>query len=171
MTKTYNLAGTAYWAKVLGEPEENYRGDGNEWSIDVTPDQRGLDLIRRIGLGDKLRNKDDDREEFITFRRRELKKDGEPNDHIEVVDADGNPWDDKKAIGNGSKVKIKFSVFHMPAKGKFKEITKPVIYKITVAELVEYVKKERPKKDAVAPVKKKPASKKEAWEEPEGEED
>ncbi len=139
MPKTYNLTGTAHWVKVLGEPVENYREDGNEWTIDVTPNERGIELLRRIGLGEKLRNKDDDRDDFITFRRNELsKKDNTPNKHIEVVDAEGAAWDPDVSIGNGSTVKIKFSVFDMPAKGKFKAIIKPVIYKITVLELVEY---------------------------------
>lgn len=149
MSKTFNLTGTAYWAKVLGDPVENYLETANEWTIDVTPDQRGLDLLRRLGLGEKLRNKDDDRGDFITFRRNELsKKDNTPNDPIEIVDADGQPWDTSvneeglpnKPIGNGSTVKVRFSVFDMPAKGKFKAIIKPVIYKVTVLEWVEFKK-------------------------------
>ena len=155
MTKTFNLTGKAFWCKVLGDPVENYREDGNEWTLDVTPNQKGIELLRRIGLGEKLRNKDDDRDDFITFRRNELKKDGTPNNKIEVVDAEGNPWDEDKAIGNGSTVKVRFSVFEMPAKGKFKAIIKPVIYKITVLDLVEY-KKPEPKAKAAA----KPAAKK-----------
>lgn len=151
MSKTFNLTGKAFWVKVLGDPVENYREDGNEWCIDVTPNQKGIELLRRIGLGEKLRNKDDDREDFITFRRNELKKDGTENNKIEVVDADGNPWDEDKPIGNGSTVKVRFSVFEMPAKGKFKAIIKPVIYKITVLELVEY---KRPDKGAAKPAPK-----------------
>lgn len=151
MTKTFNLTGKAYWVKVIGDPVENFREDGNEWTIDVAPNQKGIDLLKRVGLEKNLRDKDDDRGEFITFRRNELKKNGEPNSPIEVVDAEGNPWDTTigedgypvKPIGNESLVKIKFSVFHMPAKGKFKEVIKPVIYKITVLELVEYKKREK----------------------------
>lgn len=172
MSKNFNLTGIAYWAKLV-EPQENYREDGNEWSIDVTPDQKGIDLLRRVGLGEKLRNKDDDREDFITFRRNELKKDGTANNPVEVVDADGNPWPDNVLIGNGSKVKIKFSVFDMPAKGKFKAIIKPVIYKVTVLELKEYVAKKPAAPAAEAPAAKpatakKPAAKNKDWQ---GEED
>lgn len=156
MTKTFNLTGIAAWAKVIGEPVENYREDGNEWTIDVTPNQKGIELLRRVGLGEKLRNKDDDRDDFITFRRNELKKDGTPNNTIEIVDEAGEPWDISigedgypvRPIGNGSTVKIKFSVFEMPAKGKFKAIIKPVIYKITVVELKEFKKREKPVQQA-----------------------
>lgn len=168
MTKTFNLTGVAHWVKVIGDPVENYREDGNEWTIDVTPDQRGIELLRRVGLGEKLRNKDDDRDDFITFRRNELKKDGSANNHIEVVDAEGNPWNMEVGadgypvtpIGNGSLVKVKFSVFEMPARGKFKALIKPVIYKITVTELKEFKKREKPaetKAEGIAKQKKAPA--------------
>lgn len=149
MGKTFNMTGKAFWCKVLGDPVENYQETGNEWTVDVQPDVKGLALLKRVGLGEKVRNKDDDREDFITFRRNELKKDGQPNDKIEVVDADGNPWPEDKPIGNGSTVKVRFSVFEMPARGKFKAIIKPVLYKITVVDLVEF-KKAEPKTKKVA---------------------
>jgi hypothetical protein len=143
MAKVFNMTGKAFWVKVLGEPTENYQETGNEWTMDVQPNEKGIALLKRVGLAEKIRNKDDDREDFITFRRNELKKDGSENNKIEVVDADGNPWPEDKAIGNGSTVKVRFSVFEMPAKGKFKAIIKPVIYKVTVVDLVEYKKAER----------------------------
>lgn len=137
MARNYNLTGKLYWAKVFGAPVETYQGDAEEWTLDVTPDQRGIELLNRIGLGGKLRNKDDDREDFITFRRAAINKTKNvPNNHIEVVDSEDNPWDEQAhpQLGNGTIVKVKFNVFQKAAQGKFKEIIKPVIFQIKVIE-------------------------------------
>lgn len=141
--KTYNVTGPAWWAKVLGDPQPNYDETENQWSINVGVDQRGIDLFSRLNMKDKVKNNDDDQGDFVTFRRREFKKDGTPNDPIEVVDAEGNPWDTEKLIGNESKVKVRFSVLESKFKGK--TFIKPYIWKITVLELKTYVAK--PKAD------------------------
>lgn len=139
--KNFNMTGTIFWEKLRGDPQPGYDEDKNEWSVDFTPNQKGLDLLKRIGLGEKLRSKDDDREDFITFRRPELKKDGTANGHVEVVDAEGNPFPEEKLIGNGTGAKVKFGVLDLPARGKFKAFIKPVLYKVTITNLVEFQRK------------------------------
>lgn len=106
------VRGVASWAKVLGAPRLNtYTGD-KEWSIDVTPDKEGRTLIRKAGIVDRLREpKDNDtrKESFISFRHKELRKDGTPNDPLRIVNSDNKPWGNS-LIGNGSTVDVKFAV-------------------------------------------------------------
>lgn len=106
------VRGVASWAKVLGAPRLNtYTGD-KEWSIDVTPDKEGRTLIRKAGIADRLREpKENDtrKESFMSFRHKELRKDGTPNDPLRIVDSDNAKWGNS-LIGNGSTVDVKFAV-------------------------------------------------------------
>lgn len=79
----------------------------------------------------------DDRTDcFISFRHRELKKDGSKADPIKVVDAAGRPWNGA-LIGNGSTVDVKFIVKRYLGK-------KDGVYirAVRVLNLVPYVAKE-----------------------------
>jgi hypothetical protein len=110
MANTYVIRGKGNWMKILGAPVLNYAGDGKEWTMDITPDEEGIATLREVGLADRLKNKGDDRGEFIPFRQREKRMDGTLNRPVSVVDADGNPWPQDKLIGNGSTVDVKFEV-------------------------------------------------------------
>lgn len=131
------IRGSANWAKVVGAPRLNTYTNEKEWSIDVTPDKEGRALLRRLGIADRLREpKEGDfrTETFISFRHRELKKDGNKADPIRIVNANNEPWGND-LIGNGSTVDVKFVVKDY-GKGK-----KPGVYirAIRVLELVPYV--------------------------------
>ena len=104
----YVIRGVANWAKVLGDPVPNYGGDNREWTIDVTPDDESRDLIERIGLGGRIKNKGDERGDFMQFRQREKRQDGSLNRRISVVDHNDQPWNQQTLIGNGSVVELKF---------------------------------------------------------------
>lgn len=154
MPKNFTLTGQSFWCKLLGEPQPGFDPEKNFWTIDVSLDQKGLDLINRVGLGKKIRNKDDDRGDFFTFRRPEYNRDNERNNPIPVVDNEGNPWPEDKEIGNGSKVRVKFGIFEAPARGKFPALIKAVPYEVKVVEWKEFVrqeKKDRPKKAGARP--------------------
>lgn len=106
------------WAKVLPEQLKfnEYSGE-NEWSVDVTPDARGLAVIKANGIGDKMRTpkeKDSRKEDFISFRQREKRKDKDgnmvKNRLISIVDAAGNAWPEKVELGNGTIADVKFNV-------------------------------------------------------------
>lgn len=101
------IQGTAKWAKVLGDPNWGYENKFKEWSIDVYVDKDTVKKLTAEGLGDKIKDKGNG--EYITFKRKELKKDGTPNQPIRVVDHHGNLWD-KRKIGNGSTVNINFVI-------------------------------------------------------------
>lgn len=118
---THIIRGTLHWAKVLGKPRLNTYSNENEWSVDVTPDAKGMLELKRLKLTNKLKNKNDDRKEFLSFRQKEFRtmKDGskEANRPIRILDIKGQPWPEGKLIGNGSTADVKF-VLAPPMPGK-----------------------------------------------------
>jgi hypothetical protein len=101
------IQGKAKWAKVIGEPAWGYENKFREWSIDVYLDPDTVKKLKAEGLGQKIKDKGNG--EYISFKRKELKADGTPNQPIRVVDHHGEPWDNRK-IGNGSTVNVNFVV-------------------------------------------------------------
>lgn len=109
------MVGKTNWTKVLGDPVDNYNKDGKEWTFDFTPDADGEKLIRSLGIGAKLKNKDDERGTFIQFKQKAHRADGTANKPITVVDARNRPWDPNLKIGNGSTIEVKFNVVEYKA--------------------------------------------------------
>ena len=127
------IQGKAYYAKVLGAPAWGYKKQHKEWSLDVTIDAPTKARLLEAGMSKGvIKNKDDDRGDFITFKRRELKKDGTPGKRIEVVNKKGQEWDQKALIGNGSVVNCKIAL------NEYEGETKPGLIKLQVVEHVEY---------------------------------
>lgn len=129
------LQGTAHWAKVTGPAKPAYGDTHNEWSVDVSIDEKTMAKLKEQGVDHKVRNKDDDRGDFLTFRRKELKKDGSPAARIAIVDAKGEPWDLNTLIGNGSTVNIKYVINEGELPRPWK---RPDILAMQVVELVPY---------------------------------
>ena len=129
------IQGKAKWAKITGAPGWGYKKQYKEWSFDLGIDDATKNRLLEAGMHKQyIKNKDDDRGDFITFKRRELKKDGTPGKPIEVVDRYGKEWDPKKLIGNGSILNVKIALNEIPdQKG-----TKPGCIKVQVWDLVEY---------------------------------
>jgi hypothetical protein len=101
------IQGKAKWAKVTGEPVWGYENKFKEWSIDVYIDEDTETKLKNEGLGDKIKNKGEG--SYISFKRKELKVDGAPNQPIRIVDHRGNAWAGQK-IGNGSTVNVNFAI-------------------------------------------------------------
>lgn len=101
------IRGKAKWAKVVGEPHWGYENKFKEWSLDVYVDEATLAKLKAEGLGSKIKDKGNG--PYITFKRKELKQDGTPNNPIRIVDHKGEPWDGRK-IGNGSVVNVNFAI-------------------------------------------------------------
>lgn len=136
------IQGKAKWAKVLGAPHDGYEGKFKEWSIDVYVDDETVAKLKAVGLGPKLKDKGNG--EYITFKRKELKKDGTPNQPIRVVDCGGENWNPKTKIGNGSTVNVNFALNEFKP-GDFNAN----ILSLQVWDLVAYEGGEFPTKDAV----------------------
>jgi hypothetical protein len=101
------IKGIAKWAKVIGEPSWGYENKFREWSIDVYIDEDTVKKLKAEGLSEKIKDKGNG--PYISFKRKELKKDGTPNQPIRVVDHHGEAWD-KRKIGNGSTVNVNFVI-------------------------------------------------------------
>lgn len=134
------IRGTAYWAKVVGKPVKAYNPGEFEWTIDVAIDEATRKALAKAGLGDRVKNKGDDRGDFIQFKRKSVKADGEPAKPIAIVDSKGQPWDDKTLIGNGSIVNVKFIINEITMQNG-RKILKPNILKMQVWEHVPYESK------------------------------
>jgi hypothetical protein len=133
---THVIRGTLHWAKVLGAPLMNDFANEKQWSVDVTPDAKGMAELKKLKLNSKIKNKSDARKDFISFRLSEFKKSGEENDPITVTDKDGNPWPANKKLGNGTVADVKFSFTDFgTTKGNY-------IKAIRVLEHVPYVVQE-----------------------------
>lgn len=104
------LRGKLHWAKILGNPQPNYLKDANEWTMDLSLDKDGVAQVKKLQLGGRVKDKKDDRGQFISFKQRELRKDGSPAKPITVIDSSGKPWDQSEKIGNGTVADVKFEV-------------------------------------------------------------
>lgn len=133
------IRGKAKWAKVTGEPHWGYKNQNKEWSIDVYLDVETVKRLEDEGLGEKIKDKGNG--EFITFKRRELKQDGNPNQPIRVVDHHGEAWGTAK-IGNGSIVNVNFAINEY---GKGEKSAN--ILSLQVWDLVKYEGGEFPTRD------------------------
>lgn len=130
------ISGNAWYAKVLGAPAWGYKNQYKEWSLDVTLDEKTKAKLLEAGMGANfIKDKGDDRGEFLTFKRRETKKDGTPGKAFLVVDRKGQDWDQKKLIGNGSVVNIKIALNDDSENPKVK---RPGLIKMQIVDHVAY---------------------------------
>jgi hypothetical protein len=111
---THVIRGKLFWAKVLGKPIHNEYTGTKQWSVDVSPDEKGMAEIKRLKLTSKIKEKNKEQGKFISFRQEEFKKpkpgqEPEKNDPIEITDIKGDPWPENVKIGNGSVGDVKFT--------------------------------------------------------------
>lgn len=103
------ISGKAKWAKVIGGPFPGYKGQYNEWTVDVIVDKDTQTKLLKAGLTPE-RLKDKDGEVTLRFRRKEFSMKGNENKPIEIIDHHGEYWG-KDLIGNGSTVNVSFSIY------------------------------------------------------------
>ena len=104
------ISGTAYWAKVHQPHYDMYNEEGI-FSIDVTVDKTTKESLKKLGLSTKIKNKDDERNDFITVKRKYTRRDGTKNSSPRVVDAKKNPISPDILIGNGSNINVLFDTY------------------------------------------------------------
>lgn len=136
------IQGKARWAKITGAPHDGFERAFKEWSIDVVVDEATQEKLKAEGLGPRLKDKGNG--VFMTFKRKELKKDGSPNQPIRVVDHHGEAWDARTKIGNGSTVNVNFATNEYK-KGEFNAN----ILSLQVWDLVAYEGGEFPTREDV----------------------
>lgn len=115
MANSNYIKGRGYWMKVLGEPVDNYGKDGKEWTGDVTVDDEARAVLEAAGVADKIKNKDE-RGDFLAFKQKATRRNGESNRPITIVDARNRPWPQDVKIGNESLIELKFNVVPYPGK-------------------------------------------------------
>lgn len=130
------IQGTAFWAKVVGPAQPGYDKTQKEWSIDVAISKEVKEQLVKEGLKAKIKNKGDDRGDFISFKRKEIRADGTPSKPIRIVDGEKRDWDQKVLIGNGSTVNVSFMVNDYTYNGAAGK--KPGLIAIQVVKLVPY---------------------------------
>ena len=129
------INGTAYWASVT-TPNTTFNEDG-EWKIDVCNlSEESVDMLIQDGLEERIKNKDDDRGAFITFKRQvKNKKTGITNTAPDLMDAQKRPMFNT-LVGNGSIVNVLYKPFDwsfQKSKGRSASLEA-----VQVVDLVEY---------------------------------
>lgn len=131
------IQGKARWAKIVGKPQPGYDKTQLEWSMDVYIDEAAKEAMTAEGVAGSIKNKGDG--DYVSFKRRAIKRDGNPAQPIRVVDHHGNDWDNR-LIGNGSTVNVKFAINETTYNGKM--TLRPSIIAVQVWDLVEFEKGE-----------------------------
>ena len=129
------ISGTAYWAKVHQPHFDQYNEQGI-FSIDVTVDAKTKKQLQDLGLGPRIKTKDDERGEFITIKRKYTRKDGTKNSAPRVVDSKKTPISPDDLIGNGSKVNVAFDTYDYNVGGN--QGVGSSLKAVQVIKLIEY---------------------------------
>ena len=126
------ISGTAYWAHIL-TPNKKFNADG-EWSIEICNlDKKNKEIAEADGL--TIKNKGDERGDFVTLKQYALTKDGTPRP-MPVKDSLRNPFPGDKRVGNGSKVNASYFPKEYSAYGGG---VKGYLLGVQVVDLVEYL--------------------------------
>ena len=124
------LNGKAYWTQVI-EPNTTFEP---VWSLDLLLTPETLAIIKKEGLN--VKNKGDERGDFVSLKRKVLKKDGSKKEAPTVTDSKLNPWNGNTLIGNGSEVNVKIQCFDYTYAGKAGRSAD--LQAVQVVKLVEY---------------------------------
>ena len=97
------ISGKAYWASVVA-PNTTFDSDGT-WKLDVcNMDAKSLATVKEDGL--TIKNKGDERGDFVTIKRDVRRGKGGMNRAPTLVDAQKRTMTD--LVGNGSVVNVKY---------------------------------------------------------------
>jgi hypothetical protein len=105
------ISGKAYWTSI-STPNDTFEP---VWSLDVSFDEASKATIQGLGLS--IKNKADERGDFVTIKRKVFRKDGSKNEQPALKDAHKNPMGNT-LVGNGSDVKVLFKPFDWEYAGK-----------------------------------------------------
>lgn len=123
------ISGKAYWASVIA-PNTTFEPC---WKIDITLDEENKAKVEADGLS--VKNKGDERGDFITLKRNVQTREGASKEPPEVIDAQKNKWDGAM-IGNGSVVNVKYKAYDYSYRGKSGRSAE--LLKVQVVDLIPY---------------------------------
>ena len=127
------LNGKAYWASVVS-PNTTFDEDG-VYSVDLAVDADNKKKAEAEGLS--IKNKGDDRGDFVTIKRKAKRKDGNPNKAPDVMDGMKRPLQNT-LIGNGSDVNVLFKTYEWTHKPTGRSGKSADLQAIQVVNLVAY---------------------------------
>ena len=127
------LNGKAYWASVVS-PNTTFDEDG-VYSVDLAVDADNKKKAEAEGLS--IKNKGDDRGDFVTIKRKAKRKDGSPNKAPDVMDGMKRPLQNT-LIGNGSDVNVLFKTYEWTHKPTGRSGKSADLQAIQVINLVAY---------------------------------
>ena len=126
------ISGKAYWASIA-TPNTTFDPDG-VCTVDVgNLDKAAIDQLKNDGL--TVKNKGDDRGDFVTIKRKVRRKDGQMNRTPDLVDAKKRQMSNTM-IGNGSDVNVLYSTYDWEFKGR--KGTSADLKSIQVTNLIPY---------------------------------
>lgn len=130
------ISGTAYWASVI-TPNTKFDADG-VWTIDVgNLDDLNKKKAQKDGL--TVKNKGDEKDDFVTIKRKVRNAKGNLNRQPNVVDAN-KTLITETMVGNGSKVNVLYEPFEWNFGGKTG--VSADLRAVQVTELVPYTTEE-----------------------------
>ena len=130
------ISGTSYWASVIS-PNTKFDADG-VWTIDVgNLDDLNKKKAQKDGL--TVKNKGDEKEDFVTIKRKVRNAKGNLNRQPNVVDANKRLITETM-IGNGSRVNVLYEPFEWNFGGKTG--VSADLRAVQVTELVPYTTEE-----------------------------
>ena len=127
------LNGKAYWASVV-TPNTTFDEDG-VYSIDLAVDEENKKSAVAEGLS--IKNKGDDRGDFVTIKRKAKRKDGSPNKAPDIMDNMKRPLQNT-LIGNGSTVNVLFKTYEWSHKPTNRSGKSADLQAVQVVNLIPY---------------------------------
>ena len=122
----------AYWASIAS-PNTTFDPDG-VWTVDVgNLDKKAIEQVKADGL--TVKNKGDDRGDYVTIKRKVRRKDGQMNRTPDLVDSNKRQMVGTM-IGNGSDVNVLYSTYDWEFKGR--KGTSADLKSVQVTDLVPY---------------------------------
>ena len=126
------INGKAYWA-AIASPNTTFDPDGM-WTVDVCNlDEKNVNLAKKDGLS--IKNKGDDRGDFVTIKRKVRRKDGGMNRAPELMDAQKRTLSNVM-IGNGSVVNVLYNTYDWEYRGR--KGTSADLRSLQVVDLIPY---------------------------------
>ena len=134
--KSHLIQGKALYCKIIGAPVPGYDEDSLEWTFDLVLDKDQEKELLASGVSPRyIKDHKTTGERYVRFTRKAIKKDGTKGTPINVIDAQGHPWDDR-LIGNGSVLNVAYTNNTV---GKGKEArNKPSVLSVQVWDWVKY---------------------------------
>ena len=127
------LNGKAYWASVV-TPNTTFDEDG-VYSIDLAVDEENKKSAVAEGLS--IKNKGDERGDFVTIKRKAKRKDGSAIRAPDIMDNMKRPLQNT-LIGNGSTVNVLFKTYEWNHKPTTRRGKSTDLQAVQVVNLIPY---------------------------------